>query len=444
MFFWYVRTAFLLLIIGVASWLPAMSHAELQETICRDVYANHFQKVGARLKDEIGNTISLSTVRKIAVKTQSSALLNAVNATSNFNKSRKSLSLSTGDFFQAALFIETAFQELIAHKHYYLPKQKTDLSVDLEYDPVTQSTFIIPERTASSFLGSGAVKTVYKSILYDREHSEVVARGQQSYIIARELEITKLLQGSPGIFDIKGFGYLKRHSMTGVTIYSKLYNPGAIRHAFKQPIKMSLQEKMQVALNILKGLDSMHKRKIVHRDLNAGNFLIDIPAGKPGNRKIVAVIADLERSNYAKEVAHSKVQGNSTYTPPEGLFLRKMTSGKYYAADVYALGLIFYHLFYEKKPAWQDRSYVQDVPGPLAVRYRELVRRINQATRLRRLQLQAKKEANTISVKEEFERMILRMVNPNPKGRGTAATLCKTMETLVTKINSRGDSCLVK
>lgn len=443
MFFWYVRTAFLLLIVGVASTLQAVSPRELEETICRDVYANHFQRVGVSLKKEIGHSISLTTARKIAIKARSSALLYAVDATSNFSKKKKPLLLPVGDFFQAALFIEANFPSFIARKQYYLPKQKTNLAVDLEYDPETQATFIVPDRNASSFLGSGAVKTVYKSILYDRAHSEVVARGQQSFIIARELEITKLLQGAPGIFDIKGFGYLKKHSVTGVTIYSKLYNPGAIRNAFKQQVKLSLQEKMQVALNILKGLDSMHRLKIVHRDLNAGNFLIDVPEGRPGNRKVVAVIADLERSNYSREVAHSKVQGNSTYTPPEGLFLKKMTGSKYYAADVYALGLVFYHLFYEKKPVWQDRSYVQDVPGPLSVRYRELVRRINQETRLRRLQLYAKKRAGTISVREEFEYMILRMVNPNPKGRGTAASLRKLMETLTEKINPRGDSCVV-
>jgi serine/threonine protein kinase len=181
---------------------------------------------------------------------------------------------------------------------------------------------------------------------------------------------------------------------------------------------------MKVALDLLTGLSTMHKKGIVHRDLGDGNYLINIPHGKPSKRNIVACIADFGRADYAKNVAHNLVQARTTYTPPEGLYLKKMNSNDYFKSDVFALGIAFYRLFYGKLAPWQDTHYVTDTHHSLHHRYKELKARVKKGTKARRTYLANK----TCSPKQEFEYLILRMLHTNPEKRGTATQLQKKMK----------------
>lgn len=414
-----------------ALFIVAFVCVEGSEDIQRLVEEKKYGELGRYVKRRLGSTVTLSELHNIAVKQKSKSLLRASLATKNFKKIKSDLGVSTGAFFQIALFIETDLKKYIAHNRNFLPKSVTKLSNAIEHDPKGKRTFIVLDHSKKNFIGEGAVKTVYKSILYHPKMPEVVARGEQSRAIKREIQITRLLQGSSGIFSIKGFGKHKEHGKEKIAIYSKLYHPGALQTAFEKGEKFSLYEKMSIALNILKGLDALHSRHIVHRDLGARNYLIDIPHGKAGKRKIVAGIADLERANFSREVADTKVQGNTKYTAPEGLFRSQMKGSDYYASDVYAVGLVFYRLFYGKIPVWQDTSYVKEVFGNVSFRHKQLVCRIERATGARKNHLARKASWGKISKKEAFEYMILRMVDPNPKKRGTAKELRAKMERLI-------------
>lgn len=401
------------------------------EDVQRQVKEKKYAELGRAVKKDLGRKITLSELYRIAVKEKSKSLLHATIATKNFKKIKDGLGISTGAFFQIALFIETDLKKYTANGRNFLPKKVTKLSNAVEHDPRGKKTFIVLDHSKKTFIGEGAVKMVYKSILYHPKEPEVIARGEQGRAIKREIQITRLLQGAPGIFSIKGFGKHKEHGKEKIAIYSKLYHPGALQTAFEKGATFSLYEKMNIALNILKGLESLHSRHIVHRDLGARNYLIDIPHGKAGKRKIVAVIADLERANFSREVADTKVQGNTKYTAPEGLFRSKMKGSDYYASDVYAVGLVFYRLFYEKIPVWQDKSYVKEVLGSPSFRHKQLVCRIVRETGSRRKHLGRKASWGKISKREAFEYLILRMVDPNPKKRGTAKELRAKMQKLI-------------
>lgn len=400
-------------------------HAEIsnhQTHIIRSTLkAKKYDKLGFFLKNHTGHSKKdLLKLQKIARSEHAHCLYKAVTATDNFKKIRSHLGISTGAFLQTALFMETTLKREIARKKHYIKKKNTGLERTLEYDPHNKKTFIVLTGQKSAYLGHGAKKTVYKSIQYINTQSKIVARAEQSGKIRHELAITKHLQGAPGILELKGFGHHKKHGEKYKTIYSKLYTTGTLRTIFGKKIRLSFYEKVKIAFNLLQGLESMHKRKIVHRDLDAKNYFISIPPGKPNRRKVTAVIADFGWSSYIKNLKYDRAQASIKNTSPEGHFFYKMKRSHYFATDVYALALDLYRLFYEKKPAWRNISPLYSLKS----RYKKVMNKLNQKTHGRRRLLLYKKIHGKISNKERFEYIILRMLHPHPKMRGSA-TKCR-------------------
>ncbi|MBS0637619.1 MAG: protein kinase [Verrucomicrobia bacterium] len=300
----------------------------------------------------------------------------------------------------------------------YLPKKKTGLNFALECDAKNNACFIVLEGK-KHFIGSGAHKKVHKAI-HLNGRPKVVARGVEETKNSREFRFTKKLQGKPGIFKTVGFGSYKRKGKTYRSIYSKLYRPGSLHEALESRIRLSRYEKMKLASDMLIGLVSMHEEKIVHRDLAARNFFVDIPKGKPKYRDVSAVIADMGHAMYAKHAGGTKVTGNAKYTPPEGLFIKKLKGKDYYKTDIFTVGCVLWWLYYGSPPQWFDKSYAKDLHIPAQVRYKKLKAAIE---RYRKPRLKASKDP--------FEQVILKMVHTNPIKRGTAQQLSLKMQKIL-------------
>ncbi len=328
----------------------------------------------------------------------------------------KKLKLKQKDLLQAAHYIDSK-----APKG-FKPTNKTGLKFPVECDAKNKACFIVLEGK-NHFIGSGTHKKVYKAIHY-KNRPEVVARAAEKTKAYKEYTFTKKLQGKPGIFKTLGFGKYIHKGNAYRAIYSKLYRPGSLHEALEAKVKLSTYEKLKIAHDMLIGLNSMHEEKIVHRDLAARNFFVDIPQGKPKHRAVFAVVADLGHAMYAKHAAGTKVTGNAKYTPPEGLFLKKMRGKDYYKADIFTVGCVFYWLFYGKQPVWFDKSYAKDLYIPVQYRYNKLKKAINRATKARRKQLSAKKHPTP---KEQFEQLLLQMLHTNPAKRGTAKQLAQAL-----------------
>lgn len=407
-----------------------LSH-HTEEKIRSDVRSKKYDKLGFFLKNHhVHSHTDLKKLQKIARQEHSQSLSNAVKATNSFKKIRGGLGISSGVFLQTALFMETSLKHHVAHKNYYIQKRKTGLYRTLEYDPHNKKTFVILDGFKSAFLGQGAKKTAYKSIQYINTKSQVVARAQQESKMDRELKITKHLRHAPGIVELKGTGRHKKHGKKYTTIYSKLYTTGTVKTLFKKKIHLSLYEKVKIAFHMLQGLESMHKRCIVHRDLSAKNFFITIPHGKPGRRNIKAVLADFGWSQYIKNMFHKKAQANMKNTAPEGIFFNKMKGSQYFATDVYAVGLVLYRLIYKQRPSWQDIS----ISSSRVSHYKHLCAAINKKTHSRRNSLAHKKIHSTLTNKERFEYIIHRMIHIRPWVRPSASKLCRELQSLLKRL----------
>ena len=395
----------------------------LIQEVAQAIKERNHARLGELLKDNLGKKVTLGEVEKIAHEQHSNVVARAVEATralvAKEENQRRMLDITRGDFIQMALFIEASLPLLVQKNKHYFPREKTHFSSSIEYDPQTQNVFLLLDGCdkEKTYIGEGAYKVVTKALKYSRTLPEIVARADEKDARENELQITKRLKGSPGIFDIKACTSHKKGSTEYSSIYSKIYNRGSLRDAFDAHVQFSFYEKERIALSLIQGLHELHKRKIVHRDLSARNYLIDIPPGKPGRRAITAAVADLGRAIYSKVAAKTKVQGNTSYTSPEAIFVKKMRGAGYFGSDVYALGLVLYQLFYDKRAKWQDSYYVKNTKLSEKLRAKILVKRINKYTASRRRQLDKKKAQNRLSPSEDFEHLIYQMIEPNPKKR---------------------------
>lgn len=418
-----------LLFIGSAP-LHAFSH-KISHKIHENLERKNYEKLGEFLKEEVNHShLSLDAVKKVAEENNAHCLLKAVDATEQYKKVRRNLSLSKGAFLQLALFMETKFQKKTAHGQKYFRTHKTDLPRKVEYDPHTKHAFIILDGAKSAFLGEGYRKRVYKAIEYDPHKLHIVARANQRGGMKNEKKITKRLLGMPGVLALRGFGKHRKSGRKYTTVYTELYNFGDLKGAFKKKIKFSLSEKMKIALDILHGLESLRKKKIIHRDLGAKNIFLNRSKGAHGKRHIEAVLADFGCSKEKWRMHKKRAQVGIRHTAPEGLYYDKLSKSRFYRTDLYAAGLILYQLFYGKAPIWQTKHLHHD---SRKAHYHWLSEKIDKTTHKRRKHLAILRAAHKTSAKDDFEHLILHMVKPDSKKRGTAKELRKEMQHIIKK-----------
>lgn len=342
------------------------------------------------------------------------------------------MELSSSHILQTTKFIESKLPRLIKQKKYYFSKRNTSLPYALEYDPKVKSTYILLEGK-KAMLGEGRKKVVTKAIRYSRKRPKVVARAVQTLPMAQELKMTKLLQGKKGVFEVLGITKRRARGKTYHTIYSPVYKHGTFRALFKKGRHFSLYEKSKMAYHIMQGIESLHKRGIVHRDLGARNYLIKLPKGERGKRQAVACIADLGRAIHAKRlVKGDSVQGTPSYIAPEGLDLRKLKAKDYFATDIYAIGCVMYELFYEKTFPWHSKAFLRKKSG-----YKKYVRCLEEVTRRRRWELSKLGKRNC---SQQFEFLVLRMLNADPKKRPKASYLRSQMGKLYKRAYTEGQT----
>ncbi len=403
---------------------------EVKEAITTAVKMREPKKLGKLLKAYLGKKCTLAELTDLAKTLQSAPgasslathFLHATQAADAFYKKKPGVKLSRGHFLETALFIEATLPKYISQHKYYVNKLQSGLPFSIDVDWRTKHRFIRLDSMRSAYIGRGAYKTVTKAIWYNRMGSTVVASAEQSSNMERELRIIKRLCDKPGILKTLGFGAHRKGKTIYHTIYTQLYKPGSLQSFIEKRGTLSLKEKINIAHDLIRGLFCMHKAGIVHRDLALKNFLVSIAHGKPGKRKIEAVITDFGWADIAKQVCFRQAQGTKSYISPEGLYYWKMKKTSYYASDVYALGCSLYWVFHGKKATWQNAWYAKNKTHSVNSRYHKLVEAINSQTQHRKSELSLQ-SGHYLSKRDRLELLILRMIEPNPQKRKTVSQL---------------------
>ncbi len=362
----------------------------------------------SRLKND-----SLESLEKLANRKHSKSLLRAINATKAFEKAKNRSGISQRQFLQTAFYIEKFKPKK------FIPKKKTKLTHALEFDRKTKKTFIVLN-SKKAFLGKGAHKKVYKSILYGKNPT-VIARSEQTDKMKSELKALKKLQGAPGLMNTHAFTSHKDKKHHYHTIYSDLYEGTLFSLLYNK--QLSFENKLLIMKDLVQGLRSMHAKNLVHRDLHAFNFLI-----YSKNNMWRAVIADFGQTFKTGKAKKLVSQMKRTLRAPEGINRKKMKGKDYFATDVYALGCIFYNLLHNKTPSWQE-SYLESESDSFKKKKKKLRKKLKKETKERRKTLI--KQRGKLSIEKQAELFVLQMVHHKAAKRPKAAKLYRQITTII-------------
>ncbi|HQO08670.1 MAG TPA: serine/threonine-protein kinase [Clostridiales bacterium] len=124
--------------------------------------------------------------------------------------------------------------------------------------------------------------------------------------------------------------------------------------------ELSYKEKLEILLQIARGLNYIHNRHIIHFDIKTDNiFLI-----KEKN-SYKAKIMDFGLANFAEDFA-GKVRGTLVYIAPEVLLKKDID----YRVDLYSLGMVIYYIFSNKLPFDECKSVKEIVQKKLEESFR--------------------------------------------------------------------------
>ena len=196
---------------------------------------------------------------------------------------------------------------------------------------------------ADEIIGKGGASVVYKGINKDNNEKIIIKELKTNNInkLIREVNILKLTKGIPNVIRLLDF-FKNDENYYLVFPY---YNCLSTRTIFYGFTAMEIKIFM---LKFLQTLDKLHARGIIHRDLKPGNLLV-----KSCND---FMIIDFGISDfYLPYRKFCNKIGTRNFKAPEQLLLLK---GFDYKIDIWAAGLIFAEMFFQKYPFWKPEEDV--------------------------------------------------------------------------------------
>lgn len=407
------------------------SHSSLRSLI----EDGNWSEVGHLVKKKAErHEISLKDLQMVALSFQNTPFFNAVLATKKILSMQEKTGLSLSVAFPIALFAETSLNHEVEKGKTFWNSSR--FGRELQYDRSNKHLFIHLGTHGVKPVGIGRMKVVTKTILYDRENPEVMAHGVSEAGCKREMYAMKKLKGVPNTLQAQALMTHKdpKSGKRIASIITRIIHPGSLQSILdKKSWKLTLREKVQMARDIMLGIQGMQQKKFVHRDLGAKNYFVHIGKGKPGHRNIKAYVADFGRALPIKMCKDVPVQGNSCYAPPEAIYREKMRGNQYYNSDLFAIGCVFWQLYFGDLPPWSRSEYFKNESIPKKHRFRAKVFHIN-AMRERYAPKaphgKVKKDQKPC-LREGFLKIIMQMTDPEPSKRSDAESIYKALHSLL-------------
>ncbi|NJK41246.1 MAG: serine/threonine protein kinase [Acaryochloridaceae cyanobacterium SU_2_1] len=193
-------------------------------------------------------------------------------------------------------------------------------------------------------VGQGQFGIVYSAL--DQETGQLVAlkaldkRGIPTRLFLRELGCLARLQ-HPNIVTLQTIAYDEGDRY----LVMEYCEGGTLRQLLDMSISHSLGQRLQLIIDVLKGLEMAHQLGIVHCDIKPENILLTFTP-----ERCLARVTDFGIARLAMEAGYqSKGLGGDTGSPaymaPERFY-----SQYSYASDLYAVGVILFELAVGRRP----------------------------------------------------------------------------------------------
>lgn len=158
-------------------------------------------------------------------------------------------------------------------------------------------------------------------------------------VFLRELGLLASLQ-HPNIVSVQTISYTAQERYLVIDYCEG----GTLRDLMLQSIHLNLGQRLQIVIDVLKGLDYAHQLEIIHCDLKPENILLTHTDGR-----WTAKIADFGIARLAAEAGHNIFDqgdtGSPAYMAPERFY-----SQYSHASDQYAIGVILFELLVGERP----------------------------------------------------------------------------------------------
>jgi serine/threonine protein kinase len=404
------------------------NHLEIQRQneLTAQVVQEIKDEVERRRKERIRPWMK-GSVENVLQKFGEKPVLNAVQACEMMWKLRDSLGISRAKLFKIALYIETKFHPQLKKKAFYLEKSRSGLARAVEYDPKTKLTFI----HLNGHVGTGCHKKVTRSIIYDKHNPELVANLTFMDPNKVELGVIRKLKNQPGIATTYAITKHKEgHKKKKVScVMQKLYTGGSLYGYLYAPGRLTKNEIMLVSRDLAQGLETIHKHDFIHRDMHGGNFIVDLKVDpKTKKQRYYAVITDFGQALSPKEAKAKapRIQVPHRWNAPEA-FWRKKTNIDPKAAEVYALGITLYHLYFGTVPEWGRKEDFSPMPKSDK---RKVIFRKRLARKIDRY-INGRKQDLGDGVHDRFAKLVLSMCHPSQYHRPTAHEVRQQIDVLV-------------
>jgi serine/threonine protein kinase len=307
------------------------------------------------------------------------------------------------------------------------PEEGANTKVTLPGGPLMAGRYLLEKRLGRGAMGQVylardqnlvtrrvAVKTVRPDILSDEEmqEGEAIARFEREARTAASIRHTNVVDVTDFGKSPEGVFYLVMEYVQGETLHHLLRREGTL----------SVHRTLKLLRQVAAGVEAAHDEGILHRDLKPANIFIMQPRKKTvavvddgivkvgdfGLAKIVnQAIADTSGISGSGPASRGII-GTPEYMAPEQMQMETKLDAR---ADVYALGVIAYHMLGGRPPFSGDLTQlvmqkIMNQPPPLSSLRSDIPKEVERAV-MHALEKEAEKRpASVAEWIEEFERAV--------------------------------------
>jgi serine/threonine protein kinase len=172
-------------------------------------------------------------------------------------------------------------------------------------------------------------------------HHSLAQESESRDLFYREARVASSL-AHPNVTNIIDFG---EDQAVGAYMVMEYLDGELLSSALKREGRFSLKHSCETVLQIAEALQYIHSNDIIHCDISPENAFICRERGSKRRRERVKLL-DFGLARSVRETDSDRISGTPSYLAPEQIQGENITA----AADIYALGILFYELLVGHPP----------------------------------------------------------------------------------------------